>query len=61
MRGSKNITDPTISSTIIEFQLRKGLGFNSYDFATMTQKEVMRQYECLKIQMIIDAENRPKG
>ena len=63
MRGlnaSGVLIDPTTNSTIIEFRLRKELGFNSLDFITMTPKEIMRQYECLKIQNEIDQRNAKK-
>jgi hypothetical protein len=60
LNGSGTIIDPSTQSTIIEFQLRKHLGFTSVDFITMTQREVMMQYECLKIQNEIDARNAKK-
>ena len=53
--------DHKTHSAIIEFQLRKYLGFNSLDFLTMTPTEIMRQYECLKIQNEIDERRRKEA
>ena len=48
------MNDPAMVMEVIEFRLRKELGFNSTDFESMTPKEVMVQYECLKIQNEIE-------